>query len=187
MNLNINEIASKLHVTKELNQRIEIVVLDCLDKAQARFGVDKVTKIPKVQYNTTGKAAGWAHWNYGNPYIRINPILLNENVEQIINQVVPHEVAHIVVFEVYNHEAQPHGYAWRRVMRLFGKEPDRCHCMDVSTISLMKNKGVKYLYKCGCGDGHSLTKLKHNRFQDGISYTCKKCRTKLVFDKVEKV
>ena len=57
------------YVSKELKNRVENVVLDCLDKAQARFGVEKVKIIPKILYDTTGRSAGLACWNRGEPWI----------------------------------------------------------------------------------------------------------------------
>lgn len=187
-----------LWVSKELKLRIENVVLDCLDKAQARFGVNKVKCIPQIRYNTTGTSGGKACWNYGKPYIDINPILLNENVERVVEQTVPHEVAHIVVYEVYGEAARmrsyngrrevaPHGWEWQQVMRLFGKEPDRCHEMDVSSIKKLKNGGREFHYKCNCMT-HTMSIVKHNRISiKGYNYFCRRCKGKLVFDKMVEV
>jgi predicted SprT family Zn-dependent metalloprotease len=76
-------------VAPELKRRIEDVVLECIEKAEGKFGADGRIKIPEIRFNTTGIAAGLASWNNGNPYIDINPILLNENVEEVVNQTVP--------------------------------------------------------------------------------------------------
>ncbi len=188
-------------VSPQLKARIEVTVWDCLDKAQARFGVDKVTKIPEIRYNTKGKTAGWACWNGGRPYIDINPILLNENVEEVVGQTVPHEVAHIVVDEVYDQHnrcyidphsmrrrqaIEPHGFQWQEVMRLFGKVPHRCHQMDVTTVTKLRNGGLEHIYKCKCNGEraiHKMSKIKHNRIQRGGGYICRRCRATLVFDK----
>ena len=119
-------------------------------------------------------------------------------MERVVNQTVPHEVAHIVVAEVYESQnrvyvdpfsfrrqraIQPHGWEWQQVMRLFGLEPDRCHDMDVSTVKAIRNGGLEYVYKCNCME-HKVTKVKHNRMQRGLVYTCRRCRGKLAFDKV---
>lgn len=195
--MNKFEILQKCHVSKELRLRIETMVLDCLDKAQRKFGADRCKVIPEIRYDTKGKAAGWACWNNGKAYIDINPILLNENVERVVNQTVPHEVAHIVVAEVYESQNRvyvdpwsmrrqraiaPHGYEWQQVMRLFGLVPDRCHNMDTSTVRAIRNGGVEHHYRCGCMV-HKMSKIKHNRIQRGVVYTCCHCRGKLVFDK----
>lgn len=180
------------YVSKELKGRIETVVLDCLDKAQKRFGISSVTKIPEVRFNTKGKTAGWACWNGGRPYIDINPILLNENVEEVVNQTVPHEVAHIVVNEVYENarvrdswtnrrQIAPHGHEWQQVMRLFGKEPHRCHQMDTSTIQKLRSRGNRFVYKCNCME-HEVSITRHNRVSfKGMIYRCRLCGGDLKF------
>ena len=181
-------------VSKDLRGRIETVVLDCLDKAQKRFGISKVQKIPEIRYDTIGKAAGWACWNSGNPFIRINPILLNENVEQVVNQTVPHEVAHVVVNEVYENarvrdwnnrrQIAPHGTEWKSVMRLFGKEPDRCHQMDTSTVQKIRGGGNRFVYKCNCRE-HDFTINRHNKVSfKGMVYRCALCKGDLKFNRV---
>jgi SprT protein len=181
--MNKFEILKKCGVAKDLKNRIETVVLDCLDKAQSTYGCSSVTKIPEIRFKTKGAAAGKAYWNGGNPYIDINPILLNENVEQVVNQTVPHEVAHIVVFELYlkcSFNVTAHGPEWQYVMKLFGKTPDRCHNMDVSTIRRMKS-GAVFVYKCSCRE-HILSSIKHKRIQlEGRGYRCTKCKTPVAF------
>lgn len=169
-------------VSREHKLMVETVVLDCLDKAQRKFGVHKVTKIPEIRYTTKGSAAGWACWNWGEPYIGINPILLNENPDEMINVTVPHEVAHIVTEEVWNgHPHKAHGKEWAYVMNVFGLKAERCHKMDVSTIRRMR--GGEHIYRCSCRT-HSLGKIKHNRIKrDGVVYRCKHCRSDLVYEK----
>lgn len=192
-----NDLYKLKTVSGEIKNRVESKVLECVGKAQARFGAEKVSKIPEIRYDTTGKTAGWAYWNNGNPYIDINPILLNENVEHVINQTVPHEVAHIVVNEIWqpkvvvdrytnrqNRTIRPHGMEWSHVMRVFGIEPDRCHCIDTTTIDVMKGR-VKYPYKCiCCGREFHLSSIRHKRamsFGTTKYYQCVKCKARLVY------
>lgn len=187
----VYDLRAKSVVSKELRSRIEFVVLDCLDKAQKRFGIEKVKAIPQIRYETKGRAAGLACWNHGKPYININPILLNENVEQMVTQTVPHEVAHIVVFEMYGDSAlrtgwgkrrtvAPHGYEWQQVMRVFGLNPDRCHNMDVSSIKKLKKSYVEYVYKCSCKQ-HIVSSIVNKRITNGKNYRCRECGNRLEY------
>ncbi len=190
--MNKFEMLQKLHVSKELKQRVENTVLHYLDIAQKKFGADKCQKIPEIRFDTKGRSAGLAFWNYGKPWVNFNPVLLNENTESMLKQTVPHEVAHVVVAEVYRSEEPdpwnfkriaPHGHEWQHVMRVFGLDPRRCHNMDVSTIRIIRNGGIEFHYNCGCTT-HKLTKIKHNRLQNGAVYTCRKCKQPLKFDKI---
>lgn len=182
--MNKFEILQKLHVTQDQKNRVETAVIDCLLTAQKHFGVDKVKVIPEIRYNTKGKAAGLCYYDYltGKHWIDINPILLNENEIDIIKQTVPHEMAHCVVNQLYPNERLAHGYEWQSVMRLFGLSPERCHNMNTSTITIIKNGGMEYHYNCGCMV-HKLTKIKHNRMQRGVGYRCNRCKQPLKFDK----
>jgi SprT protein len=162
--MNVYEIQQKTIVSPELKLRLETKVLECLTKAQKEYGESKVTKIPEIRYDTLGKTAGWACWNNGMPYIRINPILLNENVEETVEQTIPHEVAHCVVFEVWpgsrernydiwscrsRRKIAPHGPQWASVMYTFGVRPERTHDMDVTSVVALKRKNVReFVWKC---------------------------------------
>lgn len=188
-------------VSKELKNRIFNKVLACLDEAQRKFGVEKVTLIPEVRYNTKGTAGGKACWNNGKPYIDINPILLNQHTEEVVNRTVPHEVAHIVVYELYGEgsrkysfqsygrrrrrEVAPHGAEWQHVMRVFGLEPDRCHNMDVSAVYAFRQRAkTLFRYRCNC-QTFDLTIIRHNRISvHGKTFSCRRCKGKLVFDKM---
>jgi SprT protein len=190
-----DSILNKKVVSKELQNRVFNKVLECLDIAQRHFGEHKVPYIPSIKYETCGTTAGWAYWRRnGKSWIDINPILLNENPERVVNVTVPHEIAHIVVGDVYKDDemsnfickngrryrkVKPHGIEWQRVMRLFGLEPERCHDMNVSTIHAMRHK-VTFTYKCNC-DEYKVGPTVHKRITVlGRSYSCKKCKGKLV-------
>jgi SprT protein len=192
--MNVYDIQQKTIISNELKLRLESKVLECLTKAQKEYGESKVTKIPEIRYDTTGKTAGWANWNNGNPYIRINPILFNENVEETINQTVPHEVAHIVVSEVwkdcqrmvrgyfgrrFRRAIAPHGHQWKSVMYTFGVRPDRCHNMDVTTVQKIRNTR-HFLYKCNCQE-HTVGLTLHRRALMGKKYKCKQCGSPIVY------
>jgi SprT protein len=173
----VYDIRQKMVVSKELQLRIESVVLDCLVKAQKHYGESKITKIPEIRYDTKGRAAGQAWYNDGNPFIKINPILLNENVETVINQTVPHEIAHIVADMIWNRiNIRPHGREWASVMYLFGKRPNRCHSMDTTSIRMLRHGGKEYLYKCNC-QTFKFSKTRHTKSLGGVVYTCKRCKS----------
>lgn len=193
--MNIYKILEKTKVSEELKLRVETVVLECLTKAQKKYGENLITKIPEIRYDTKETVAGYACWNMGNPYIRINPILLNENIDEMLKQTVPHEVAHIIVDELnkdrigstYNYftgrrkrTIAPHGIEWQNVMYCFGLQSDRCHDMNVESIRVLRNK-KQYQYRCNCKT-HIVGQIIHNRIVSGRNYTCKVCKTRVAFD-----
>ena len=108
--------------------------------------------------------------------IKFNRTLLLENSDEFIRQVVPHELAHLIVYQVFG-RVKPHGQEWQAVMtQLFNLPADTCHQFDVENV-----QGKMFAYQCEC-QTHYLTIRRHNRIQrDKIAYLCRKCQGKLVF------
>ena len=89
------------------------------------------------------KAAGQAH---SMPLkINVNMVIFEDNVQEVLNQVVGHEIAHLVVYDRFNHrglDADGHGAEWHEAMRKLGLEPLKYHHMDVSK-AVAHHKKVK--------------------------------------------
>ena len=164
-------------VSTELQLRIETVVLDCLLKAQDKWGQHRVTFIPEIRYDTKGRAAGWAHFSHLGPHwIRINPILLNENVEYVVNQTVPHEIAHLVAYTVFGTRIKPHGHEWKFVMRVFGKEPKRCHRLDVTSVQRVRRAVTRITFHCDkCKQPLEITQNRYTKMMNGKVYVHRGC------------
>jgi len=182
------ELQKKLHVTQDKKNKVDTAIQDCLYMAEKMFSKGFI--YPEVRYDLVGRAAGQAVYdrfsNKSPHVIRVNPILLNENESYIVNQTVPHEMAHVVVHQFYEArgiQVRGHGNEWKRVMRYFGLQPDRCHSLDTTTVRAIKG-GSEYHFNCGCvGKVYKLSKNKYTRYANGMSYRCRLCNCKIVFDK----
>lgn len=80
------------------------------------------------------KSAGTASWNL---QMSLNMVLFRDNVEEFLNQIIPHEISHLAQFAVFHHHrnsvhTQGHGPEWCAIMKKLGKNPDKYHTMDVS-------------------------------------------------------
>ena len=76
-----------------LQQAVMRCLREKLQLANAYFGTDYSE--PEISYQQRGTSAGSAylqHWQ-----IRLNPILLIENQQPFVDEVVPHELAHLLV------------------------------------------------------------------------------------------
>jgi SprT protein len=102
------------------------------------------TKIPvpvEVSFEleqTDPKCAGMAY--HDRLRIGLNMILFRDNVKEFLNQVIPHEVAHLaqLCYERKNNMAHnSHGIVWKSMMASMHKKPDVHHSMDTS-------KAVRY-------------------------------------------
>ncbi len=156
-------------LTEEDKKALMFVGEDCFIKAECFF--DRAFKRPSYQFNQRGKAAGTAHLQRN--LIKINPILFLNNRDEFFQQVIPHEVAHLISFQLYG-KVRPHGKEWKMVMtEVFNRPALTTHQLDIKDVI-----GVQFHYRCECST-HQLTIRRHNKVLKGARYLCKKCKTSL--------
>ena len=138
---------------------------DCFILAECFF--DRAFSRPEYLFNQRGKSAGTAHLQRN--LIKFNPILFTQNKQEFIDQVVPHEVAHIIAYQQYG-KVKPHGKEWQHIMEyVFHRPATTTHTLDIKDVV-----GKQYRYQCLC-DTHLLTIRRHNNILKGTKYICKKC------------
>ena len=124
---------------------------------------------PSLLFNQRGKIAGSARLLEN--VIKLNPTLYHYNQSYFLEQVIAHELAHILVYQKYGRSAKPHGAEWQHIMQdVFNLQPDVTHQLDTSVL------GYKtFQYKCGC-QIIELSQTRHNKVQRNIQqYKCRKC------------
>ncbi|WP_458525560.1 SprT family zinc-dependent metalloprotease [Onishia taeanensis] len=134
---------------------------------------------PRVWLDLRGKSAGQAHFGRGG--LRFNAQLFGENRQAFLVEVVPHEMAHWLVWHLEEGpRLRPHGREWQTVMRgLFGLEPSTTHRFDVARAS-----PAPYRYACGCRE-HFFSLRRHRRVARGQAYRCRQCAETLVYQGAE--
>lgn len=135
---------------------------------------------PEVLCNLRGRAAGMAELQRNR--LRFNPVLLEENEAAFLQEVVPHEVAHLLAWQLHGRGIRPHGAEWQQIMRqVFGLAAERTHDFDVR-----RSARQAWIYACGCVDReHALTIRRHNRILRGHAYVCLQCRTRLTYVRLD--
>ena len=109
-------------------------------------------------------------------------MLLNENIEYVVNQTVPHEVAHVVAYSVYSNVISGHGVEWISIMKLFGCDPHRCHKLNISTINQIRNRNRKtYNVTCSCGELLEFSSNIVTKMKKGKTYRHIDCGTSVGF------
>lgn len=151
----------KLQVQRQLKQSL----------ALANQFFNKEFTIPTISYALRGQKAGVAYLQQNE--IRLNPVLLAENGAEFIQQVVPHELAHLLVYQQFG-RVQPHGKEWKMMMeQVLGVPAEIYH--QFSTANVAK----QFPYECGC-QTHLLSVRRHNAIQrNQRSYICRKCNQPL--------
>lgn len=140
---------------------------------------------PKVLFNIRGQDAGRAYFPISRKAkkamqveLRFNEKLLDRNPEDFINKVVPHECAHLIVYELFGTKVKPHGEEWKVVMeKLFGVKAEVTHDFDTEDIV---NK--PFIYKCACENRKiAFTPRQHKQIAKGGQYICRACRSEVHF------
>nr|WP_314741300.1 SprT family zinc-dependent metalloprotease [uncultured Haemophilus sp.] len=151
----------KLQAQRQLKQSLE--------KANRFFNKEFTT--PPINYELRGQKAGVAYLQKNE--IRLSPVLLAENGTEFIQQVVPHELAHLLVYQQFG-RVQPHGKEWKMMMeQVLGVPAEIYH--QFSTASVTK----QFPYECDC-QTHLLSVRRHNAIQrHQRSYICRKCKQSL--------
>lgn len=172
-------------VSEEIKARINAKLTECIGKAKARYGRD--FPMPKIVYRQLGTRAGTANWK--TQVIELNSdFLRNGHLEDMINNTVPHELAHLVCYTIHNptvrmawsgrRVVKPHGNEWRAIMKLiFGCDPDRTH--DYSLEGVKLKGGKRHEYTCKCGKTFQISTTIHNKILRGSNRHCVKCKSSI--------
>lgn len=123
-------------------------VTECLHLASAHFG-KTFPEIP-VKFDLAGTVGGYfcVHTcrttGKVSQYFRFNRVLARENLNEYLEQICPHEVAHYIALCQWGRDIRPHGVEWKSVMvDVFNLAPDRCHAMNTAGV-----ENIPFVYRC---------------------------------------
>lgn len=141
-------------LTPAIKQQVTDKIVACIATLKQKYGVD--IPMPKISYDLRGTTAGMAY--YRENLIKINPVLLVENLTDMLYETVPHELAHLATQKLYPEAHQrgwgtkrrPHGAEWQSIMRAMGVTPSRTHSYDVANTAIRKPGTITV--KCSCCD-----------------------------------
>ncbi|WP_144212748.1 SprT family zinc-dependent metalloprotease [Shewanella donghaensis] len=128
---------------------------------------------PSILFSLRGKSAGTAHLQLNK--LRFNPVLLEENIDDFITQVVPHEISHLICFQLFG-RVKPHGVEWQQIMNgVFNIPADTTHQLNTHSVA-----GKQFQYQCHCGPV-MLSIRRHNKVvRNQTQYRCKRCAQVLI-------
>jgi SprT protein len=130
--------------------------------------------MPRVSYAVRGRAAGKA--SFGEWEVMFNATLLQENAQEMVKDVVIHEVAHLVTRAMHGREVASHGEEWKLVMKSLGAEPNRTHSFDVANAAVGR---LVFKWACVCKQT-VFSEAKHSKLIGGkASVRCRKCKQTL--------
>jgi predicted SprT family Zn-dependent metalloprotease len=147
-------------------QTVRDAVVDCIARAEKMYGVD-MSKV-QVRFDLKGTAAGMAGMkglrSAPTCYLRFNTTMIDgEGYAHVLNDTVPHEVAHMVCF-MDPRLGKGHNGGWARVCRALGGSGETRHNEEV-----VYAKGNTYEYTCTQGTTARFSQQRHNKIQRGVT------------------
>lgn len=149
---------------------IKAKVAQCIALAEKTYGI----KMPTVQirFDLKGRAAGQAGMRYGAFFLRFNITHMSlggQTWEHLLNDTVPHEVAHTVC-QAFPKFGRNHNDGWKRVCVLLGGNGRRCYSENDAPEAMSVIR--PYVYVTTQGHTVRVTKVIHNKIQTrGVSYS----------------
>jgi predicted SprT family Zn-dependent metalloprotease len=126
-----------LLLTEDLQKKVEAKMKACYEIATKHYNLK--FEFPEVRYDIKSRVGGLAFYQLN--LIRYNLILLVENEEDYIKNTVPHEVAHLIAYKVWQQDKtpnkkklMPHGKLWKEVMGVLEVVPEVKHYYDCTSI-----------------------------------------------------
>jgi len=118
-----------------------------------------------IRFDLRGRAAGMAGRDRQGYYVRFNTDMMqNSSWDHLIQDTVPHELAHIVCY-VNPLLGRNHNPGWARVCRQLGGTGSRCHKEQVTYAT-----GKTYYYTTSTGHTVTLSQQRHRKIQQGMTY-----------------
>lgn len=168
---------AKAHIFTGSSRPLSTLQIQVLERIETCYQTAEMTlkrafPRPITQFTLRGKSAGTAHLQQNR--LRFNPVLLRENSEAFLTEVVPHEICHLLCFQLFG-KTKPHGKEWQSLMlTAFKVNPKTTHNFNTTSVA---SKEVEY--RCACGPIR-LSIRRHNKVLRGESrYICKRCKTHL--------
>jgi SprT protein len=116
----------------------------------------------EVRIDVKGLVGGWAvpPQKEGDNYaLRFSIEGCEKHPQYMIDDIIPHEVAHIVCFLLYP-SASAHGQEWKRICIALGGTAQRCHDLPLTAV----RRARTFLYDIE-GIAEELTIIRHNKLQ----------------------
>jgi predicted SprT family Zn-dependent metalloprotease len=174
----------------EMRRMIENKMLDVLAKLESHY--KKGMPIPAIHIKPRiGRKLGFANKSS-------NSVTFNQDAcvdkywDEMLNQVVGHEVCHLVAPIIYNpwqhgqdkNRGWSHLGAWKECMRVIGLKPDRCfNDNELGNLIAVRTVERNYVYGgCKCPTmTFNMTARMHNKIQSGHGRRCNRCKTSIRF------
>jgi len=130
-----------LDLPKPIREAIINKFNECIENAEKFF--KKELDPIKLQFGVSGSNAGkakTARVSGGYEYtVMLNSTYILTEFDDMLSDTIPHEIAHIIVRQIWPKRCKPHGDEWKFVMAaVFKLNPKRCHSYSHQKVEILK-------------------------------------------------
>jgi SprT protein len=142
----------------------------------------------EIRFTLRGTTGGRAGIHNGHLTVWLHPELAKRDIDDYIQQVIKHEIAHLYQRKMYP-RSQPHGRQFKYICRQLGDSGKRTHNLNTKGLK-QERKLTRYIYECPqCGREYGFTNAKHKKQNSYIKYDrtgnsgyiCNRCGIRLKF------
>jgi len=170
---------NELEISQQIIKRCEAVI----KQAQAQYSLPMAAlKLISVNCDLTGKSCGKIEFRYSgfrqlkSIKIRFNMQAAQLELQDMLNNTVPHEVAHLVIALCpKQYQQTAHGKDWQKVCLALGGNGKVYHKLTLTNARTQR----QWQYVDSLGQAHQLSTVRHNRLQRGAVYHVKKTGAKI--------
>ena len=145
-------------------------VEECLKRAFEMYDIKLSPNCVTIKYNLKGKCAGQACKDGMVEYrLRFNREAIENHWDGMVQNTIPHEVAHLVAWMRPELKANGHNTVWKRICIQLGGTGARTHSYKL-TPAHNKGRGRRvHVYNVN-GQEYKVGVIVHNRIQRGRRY-----------------
>jgi len=130
---------------------------------------------PSITFDLRGRTCG-GRAKLMEGAIQYNLDWARANLDEYLNDTVPHELTHHVAYREYNDSG--HGRFWKACMRKIGCKPERTTGQFSNAKPARTIKRHIYIASCGCD--FPIPTPTHNKIQKGSARICRRHRARIV-------
>ena len=152
-----------------MDYSIDSILDKCIElvrRGNELFGTNVILYRHNITMSLSGTSAGCASTKNGIYSLRFNPNAYYADQNHFMNNTIPHEVAHLIVYELIRQgrsRDRGHGRDFKRVCRALGGSGERCHTLSLTPARVHR----KFSYITDSGRRVELGKVVHEKVQKG--------------------
>ena len=164
-------------MTQQRIQEVQAKVAELIARAEQLYKI-KLPAVP-IRFDLTGRAAGIAgcmrnRWTGESSgfFLRFNIAHMRSDTDwpHIINETVPHEVAHTIC-QAFPHMGKNHDSGWKRVCIALGGNGSRTYSAEDAPEAAARR--APFVYITTSGARCNVTPIIHRKIQGGMVYIAK--------------